>query len=536
MGGGTNIANMNATLTLSEFEFVNGLKQSEAAAMQFARTTEQSAERAGAALRKANSDGFSRGGMEAFKNGAYAVQDFTSQINNGLGPAMNAISNNVLQMATAIPGPWKAVGIAVAVATPLIIANYDKIGSALGLMVSKSKEELDKYSSDWDAITKKIQSSAKIARDAESMSLREFDAKQDDRRQKWFEMQAEQSRLAGAINSKLTGSGGVETDETKLLREKWQKLTEAMVELQAEGQRTALLRPGVEKRQKGEEEGERFAEAREQEAKAQEFVDQTRQSGLEKYGSEWSKLLARQKREAKEFEEKSLGAVGVDRDEARNALNDQQAAEQLKFKIGEKEAALAKLGKDPGMSAGVDVNSSAGISAINRALSGSSALTVQQQELEVQKQQLRILEEIAHGGPEAKSLKEALEISKMDISKGDAGPSTLIGSLGRGEDLHEFATRANAREQNPEVYAALDSKANRGLERSNDIYDVVAEKRAREKSQPSDIDDVLNAKRDRESKSAADFRAMLAELKAARKATEKVANKPAMKVVALSGG
>lgn len=46
----TNVGNLNATLSLSEFEFINGLKQSETASKDFAETVEVSAKRANAAM------------------------------------------------------------------------------------------------------------------------------------------------------------------------------------------------------------------------------------------------------------------------------------------------------------------------------------------------------------------------------------------------------------------------------------------------------------------------------------------------------
>jgi hypothetical protein len=420
MAGGTNVGSLNATLSLSAFEFNHGLEQSAAAAREFADQTTIAANRANMAMSKVGGAG-GKAGMEGFKNAAYAVQDFSSQINNGLGPAMNAIANNLIPMAAAIPGPWKAAVIAVAVAAPLIIGNYEKIGQALGLMTGTSKKDLESFASAWDKTMSLQTSKREMDRDALKNPVKEFDDKQQGRRDKMADLYEEISSTNKKIQSLEAGEkpGSVWSQQAAVLRKEVDQKIAEWKRIQAEEKSISKLRPdvltneaqrAVEDKKKAADEADKL---RLNKGTSEEL--NFKLSALEKFGTASQKLTAKQEKERSELSDKMKGLV-----ESESALALQQyghEAEAKKLQIEDSEKGIGKLGNMPGMSAGLRTDSSEGLSQMNKWAQGDAGKSVLQQQLEVQKKQLTLMEQQARG--------EVLSPHEKSIMAGNDEQATL---------------------------------------------------------------------------------------------------------------
>jgi len=116
-----NVGNLNATLSLSAWEFNSGLKQSETAAIEFATTTEVQSRRAETAMRRISGSSGASALPGIFTQAGFALQDFSSQFSTrGLAGGIGAITNNIQAMGSQL-GAANAATIAIGAAVTGII-------------------------------------------------------------------------------------------------------------------------------------------------------------------------------------------------------------------------------------------------------------------------------------------------------------------------------------------------------------------------------------------------------------------------------
>jgi hypothetical protein len=169
-----------------------------------------------------------------------------------------------------------------------------------------------------------------------------------------------------------------------------------MAKLQKQKADWEANRAAVEKAERGRAALEEFEKDQEFKAKGVEAIDKLRQKGLEQYGTEESKLNAKQARERKELEFATTG--NREQADALEQMDQMHAVERQKLQISEQEKKLRHHANHK-IESGVDINSAEGIKAINRALTGPMENTLEQQALEVSKEQLKTLRQIAAGKP-----------------------------------------------------------------------------------------------------------------------------------------
>ena len=427
----TNIGNLNATLSLSEWEFTNGLEQSAAAALEFAGKTEGAANRADKAIRGiGKGGGFNgTGAAMAIQQVGFGVQDFASQFETrGLAGGISAVTNNV-QMLGAAFGP---VGLAVtAVGGALAGILLPKLIESSGLF-----EDNTKKAKEWGSGLEKTFIMQKKIADFEAQALagstEDFDKKAAEAKReieqhekqlatlgeqlaiknKIVEAEEKAKKLADSTSAMDTslipdwmnpvkmletaaGPSKAKAEQAELLELQKKHLNEIQ-ELKQRADMDGVLRPQVAQneamRRQQTLELKMLRENEDAERKAIEESAKLKQDLLEKYGTAAEKLAAKQAREMDEAAIKTNGdLVALDQ------LKAAQEVERKRLGISEKESDLKKLGKDPGMSAGLSLSSSEGISAINRFMQGTSQQSLDMQMLEVEKKQLALMEQQARG-------------------------------------------------------------------------------------------------------------------------------------------
>lgn len=389
----TSVGNLNATLSLSEFEFVNGLKQSETAAMAFASTTEVVARRSEAAMSKA---GGNIGGKLAgvTQQAGFAIQDFSSQFETrGIGPAIGAVSNNVAVLGSAF-GPVPAAITAVAAALGGIL--LPKLLDATGWF-GKSKEALSEYRKELDTFYDGFRKQG-----AEKASFMERDPKELDK-------ELQKKRDAMAINNaeilalNQTSAQAAAAGEDELADIAYKKALERVEDnkrIQREGIALKAARPEVEAAQT-ERDLKKAGVEREKEylkslTEGNAALIKLKQEGLEKFGTESEKLASKQAREMQELKSKTKDMSGAQEDQSRAALLAQQETEKQKLKISEDQKKLNEMGTAAKGSAGVTRGSAEGVNAINRAVTGTlSEQDIAKKSLKTQEESLKRLQEIA---------------------------------------------------------------------------------------------------------------------------------------------
>lgn len=418
----TNIANMSATLTLSAWEFNNGLKQSEAAALEFANNVDKHGKKAEAAM-KNTAGGFSgAGGARALQQVGFGIQDFASQFETrGLAGGIAAVSNNV-QMLGAGFGP---VGLAVTA-----------LGGALGgILLPKlielsgwfkdGKKEADAYTKSLEDMRDKAEKSFNLERNALKGGEKSHAQGLEDEKAKLDFI----NKQNAALNQQYNASAAAykQADESKRFASFWEqgsidvagpkarfdalaamkkKADQEAYDQSLKVQQLESLTPKVKNAEFDREEKERVkkrAETERQERiKGFEEIEKMKNSMEEKYGTERQKLEAKRANERLELYRKTGGVNGVfGQDEALKQFDAGTAAEMAKVGVSEAQKKLAEMGKAAGGSAGVDRASKEGIQAINRALTGNTEQSVAQQQLRIQEQQLKQLEQIARNEPKA---------------------------------------------------------------------------------------------------------------------------------------
>ena len=389
----TNVGNLNATLSLSEFEFTNGLKQSETAAMAFASTTEVAARRSEAAMSKAGGNiGGKLAGMT--QQAGFAIQDFSSQFaTRGIGPAIGAITNNVAVLGSAF-GP--VAGAATAMAAALGGILLPKLLESTGWF-GKSKEALEEYRKELDTF---YDGFAKQSTEKASFMERppeDLDKELKKKRELWQQYNNE----VIALNQTSAQSAAAGDDESADISfKKAVETAKKRDQIQKEGKALAAARPEVEaaqaERDRKKEDAEKEKAYLKSLAEGNDALIKLKQDGLEKFGTESDKLAAKQAREMEELKSKMKDLSGTQKDAATAALTAQQDTEKQKLKISEEQAKLNEMGTAAKGSAGVNRNSAEGVSAINRATTGTmSEQDIAKKSLKTQEESLKRLQEIA---------------------------------------------------------------------------------------------------------------------------------------------
>ena len=389
----TNVGNLNATLSLSEFEFTNGLKQSETAAMAFASTTEVAARRSEAAMSKAGGNiGGKLAGMT--QQAGFAIQDFSSQFaTRGIGPAIGAITNNVAVLGSAF-GP--VAGAATAMAAALGGILLPKLLESTGWF-GKSKEALEEYRKELDDFYSGF---AKQSTEKASFMERppeDLDKELKKKRELWQQYNNE----VIALNQTSAQSAAAGDDESADISfKKAVETAKKRDQIQKEGKALAAARPEVEaaqaERDRKKEDAEREKAYLKSLAEGNDALIKLKQDGLEKFGTESDKLAAKQAREMEELKSKTKDLSGTQKDAATAALTAQQDTEKQKLKISEEQAKLNEMGTAAKGSAGVNRSSAEGVSAINRATTGTmSEQDIAKKSLKTQEESLKRLQEIA---------------------------------------------------------------------------------------------------------------------------------------------
>lgn len=547
MTSGTNVGNLNATLTLSAWEFANGLSASKDELGEFARRAEQESKRASDAINNVGKAGglAGGGGARMLQQVGFGIQDFWSQMANsktmvdGLGRGISAVSNNA-QMLGAAFGPTgmavTAIGAAVAgIVLPAAIKwmynteelekttktlsdHYDNLADRAKFLASTRLDDpkgVVSRASQLEKEAKIAQENLRIEKEHTEQLRKQFalaemrirtsksghsDLQADASDPRYQDAVAERDSLLPQIERANARRVALETQE-RIAR---QKLNDIQPEVD-----------NANSVEKFKQDFEQYDKIHKQELKAQEAVAKFKQDSLEKYGSESDKISARQSRERADLDKSTMGNA-----DALGQLDKQHAVETAKLRISEKEKYLSSSGKDAGMSAGIDVNSSDGISAINRAISGQGEQSVGMQQLEVQRKQLAKLEEIASGRtPAQDTIKDKSESLNSTGQKklGLMSPERASEFLNSGPGWNEQAS----------------GDRNRG------VYDVLAARRNRDEGSQQvaseGISKTLSSKRERESKASEETKQIVKILQEQKAIQESLARKPVSRVVALSG-
>lgn len=389
----TNVGNLNATLSLSEFEFTNGLKQSETAAMAFASTTEVAARRSEAAMSKAGGNiGGKLAGMT--QQAGFAIQDFNSQFaTRGIGPAIGAITNNVAVLGSAF-GP--VAGAATAMAAALGGILLPKLLESTGWF-GKSKEALEEYRNELDEFYSGFSKQSTEKASFMERPPEDLDKELKKKRELWQQYNNE----VIALNQTSAQSAAAGDDESAdISYKKAVETAKKRDQIQKEGKALAAARPEVEaaqaERDRKKADAEKEKEYLKSLSEGNDALIKLKQDGLEKFGTESEKLASKQAREMEELKSKTKDLSGTQKDAATAALAAQQDTEKQKLKIAEDQKALNEMGTAAKGSAGVTRGSAEGVNAINRAVTGTmSEQDVAKKALKTQEESLKRLTEIA---------------------------------------------------------------------------------------------------------------------------------------------
>lgn len=419
---------MNATLTLSAWEFASGLQQSEEAANKFANNVQNSANRANASISKVGQGGMVGGGAaRALQQVGFGMQDFSSQLETrGLSGAISAVSNNV-QMLGAAFGP---VGLAIsAVGGALAGIFLPKLIESSGLF-KDNKKEVEAYSDSLSKWRAEMEKGIKTQEDLVAAGSRSLDQQQADRK-KAIDLRSRQAaKLIADINrddqivtdtanakKALDNQGGFASFfgasqvsdngagvRAEAARKELAKVQQEQADLNRDMSAAEKMRPKVEQADAAKDKTEEISKRWALEEAAVIAVEKLREQSLEKYGDSFSKLQAKHLRERKELEEK-IGSNPFE--EERNwAMAQQRAAQQVEHQqalIEDKQKEINEMGPAAKGSAGVDLASIEGIRAINRAITGKSDQDIAKEQLKVLKDQLKVMSSIAKD-PSAKQL------------------------------------------------------------------------------------------------------------------------------------
>lgn len=401
----TNVGALNATLTLSAFEFNSGLQRSSEAAMQFATTTEVASARATTALHRVGKSAMS-GGMNAtgaamaVQQIGFGIQDFSSQFaTRGLSGGIMAVTNNVQMLGAAFGPAGMAVTALGGALAGILLPRLLETGSIFG----KTAEEAKHFA---DVVRKTSEDAFKPWREMENTKfdvLKGTEKQLDDRLEKMrhdFRLLSQERDAEAAASWNAAGKGL--NEEVTVRNARVREIEKQMADITATGQALQKLRPEI----KGRDQFDKDADQHFKDLAARDKfeADMKRQQG-EKFGTEVQKVEFKIERER----EKAI-ELKVD-DEAMKRFEAQAAVDLQKAKIADAEKKLGEMGTPAGMSAGVARDSAEGIKAVNRAISGQqSEQSLAKESLKVDKEQLVKLEEIARaiGNPPPAPVRFAL--------------------------------------------------------------------------------------------------------------------------------
>ena len=403
----TNVGSLNATLSLSDWEFQQGLKQSETAAIQFARTTEVASNRANTALSKVGSKS---NAPQMFTQVGYAIQDFSSQIETrGLGGAIGAVTNNVQMLGQAFGAAVGGIILPKVIDwvynTKQLAEASKKAEDSHAMMVTHAKEL---------ASLEVKGGSEKAKKDAEDQiainRLLKTDATEtlrDALKAQWELKKQENAIVRGAsgVGALAQYEVGLHPITAKLaaadaeVKRRDADLKRIINESDLAEKTLREVGPGTDIA-KADEQRDRLAMEKknsEDAVKAAENLAKLKIDGLTKYGTEQQKLESKLEQQVRDFHSKfglNLGE-GQQRD-ALAALQAEGDVERHKLMMSEAQKREAELGTAAKGSAGVDLASSAGVQAINRAVSGTrSEQDLAKQAQKTREAQLKALEDIA---------------------------------------------------------------------------------------------------------------------------------------------
>lgn len=433
----TNVGNLNATLTLSQFEFNAGLKQSETAAMEFASTVEMQSRRADQSLGRVGKNNVAGGlgmAVEPVKQLGFAIQDFSSQLETrGIGPAIGAVTNNVQAMGAAL-GPVGAAAFAVGGALAgILLPRLIETGTIFGRTAEEAARAADRLKAAADKILDPWRQAENTKFDVLKGTEEQLDQRLERMRFSYQMLIQERDFFTRSEAAAMQVGNQAEAESFRKLAA---DTDEKAKQLQAQGKSLAGARNQVREneaaRKQQEEDKNRVKEMEEFRKKSEEEVARFRQQSMERFGTEQQKMEARHARERAEAEKnwgnalteeesaaimkaqadledarkkasdvrgrysESGGAYGEDvriADEsvrnakakltelqnnsgafgARELLKAQQEAERKKLEISEMEKKIGEMGPAAGMSAGVSRDSAAGVQAINRAIGGTAS-------------------------------------------------------------------------------------------------------------------------------------------------------------------
>lgn len=433
----TNVGNLNATLTLSQFEFNAGLKQSETAAMEFASTVEMQSRRADQSLGRVGKNNVAGGlgmAVEPVKQLGFAIQDFSSQLETrGIGPAIGAVTNNVQAMGAAL-GPVGAAAFAVGGAIAgILLPRLIETGTIFGRTAEEATRAADRLKAAADKILDPWRQAENTKFDVLKGTEEQLDQRLERMRFSYQMLIQERDFFTRSEAAAMQVGNQAEAESFRKLAA---DTDEKAKQLQAQGKALASMRGRIVENEAGrkqqEEDKNRVKEMEEFRKKSEEEVARFRQQSMERFGTEQQKMEARHARERAEAEKnwgnalteeesaaimkaqadledarkkasdvrgrysESGGAYGEDvriADEsvrnakakltelqnnsgafgARELLKAQQEAERKKLEISEMEKKIGEMGPAAGMSAGVSRDSAAGVQAINRAIGGTAS-------------------------------------------------------------------------------------------------------------------------------------------------------------------
>ena len=440
---GTNVGSLNATLTLSAFEFMHGLEQSKAAALEFSSSVETQMIKANTTVRAVTTGGggMSASTINAMKQMSFAAQDFSSQFRgtlDSLKPALNGVSNNIMMLTNGL-GPWGiAIGAVVSVLGPSLIPELLK----MTMGVTENKEAIEANVAVLQKWRKGLDDVRKGQKEAIEAGGADLNEKQLSRKEeleakfsqaKILRQKAEMNEAAadsaefqrqamiqkGGFSSWF-GSGQVSDngagDRAKAAREELAKVESEMASLRDEYAQGEKLRAKTEQADKARAALEQYAAEKEYRMQAEEAIQNLQKTGLEKYGTEMQKLTEKQRIERETLENSTMGRK--DQADALAQLDSMHEAERTKINISDREKLIAERGPDAKASAGLSTASAEGIRAINRAVEGKGENDLQREQLMVEKKQLQMLEQIARM-PEGQSVLMAV---KGSPTLGEADP------------------------------------------------------------------------------------------------------------------
>lgn len=303
----TNVGNLNATLTLSQFEFNAGLKQSETAAMEFASTVEMQSRRADHAfgsIGKTGAKGIVGNLASPLQQVGYAIQDFSSQFETrGWSGAIGAVTNNVQQMGAAFGPVGMAVSALGGALAGILLPRLIETGSLFG----RTAEEAERAANRLKASADKILDPWRQSENAKFDVLKGTEDQLDQRLERMrfsYQMLIQERDFYQRSEAEAVRVGN--QAEAESYRKLATETDDKAKQLNAQGRSLAGSRNQVREneaaRKQQEEDETRVKEMEEFRKKSEEEVGKFRQQSMERFGTEQQKMEARHAREREEAE------------------------------------------------------------------------------------------------------------------------------------------------------------------------------------------------------------------------------------------